>query len=110
MTLYIIVSALLVGCWILINWADIVITATTVTPQASSQQSSPAPAGVTITAGQSVYVDSGGLVQLAKADTAPHAAVKGIALNGGAVNQLITIHTGGGINIGATVVVGQFYV
>lgn len=52
------------------------------------------PAGATITAGQSVYVDSAGVAQLTDSDLSATAAkCDGIALNGGAAGQPITIVT-----------------
>ena len=88
--------------------ADLTITAANVAPSTGAQKSTGI-AGVAITAGQSVYVDSSGLVQLAKADTAVHAAATGIALDNAAAGQPITYQTGGTITIGATVVKAGFY-
>lgn len=69
-------------------------------------------AGATITAGQVVYKDSSQLYQLADADSATAAAREGwgIALNGAAANQPLTVLRSGDINIGATVTVGEIYV
>lgn len=71
-------------------------------------------AGGTITAGMAVYFDSSvtpPTVKAADADaTALTADAKGIALNGGSVGQPITVQTGGRINPGGTVVVGEIYV
>ncbi len=66
-------------------------------------------AGETITAGMSLYLASDGLLYKALADTAVHAACKGIALNGGAVDQPIKYLTAGGIDPGVAVVKGILY-
>lgn len=68
--------------------------------------------GAAIAQGQSVYLDSAGLWQLADANaSAILAATGGIALNTTtAINQDITVLVGGSWNPGATVVVGKVYV
>lgn len=69
-------------------------------------------AGVTITAGQVVYLDSAtNTLKLADNDSAT-AAVRspaGIALNGAAAGQPIVVQSSGQITIGATVAVGVVY-
>jgi predicted transcriptional regulator len=70
-------------------------------------------AGETVTAGQSVYKDAtdGGKFKKADANgTAAQAVVYGIALNGAAAGQPLTVQKTGDIAIGGTVVVGQTYV
>lgn len=71
-------------------------------------------AGATITAGQSVYVDSNGAVQVgtnaSSAGSGVSAAAVGIALNGGGSGQPIAILKNGTVNIGGTVAVGKQYV
>lgn len=70
-------------------------------------------AGATITAGQCVYLDSTtSTYKLCDADSATAAvrAPAGVSLNGASSGQPIKIQTGGNINPGATVVVGQIYV
>lgn len=69
------------------------------------------PAGETITAGQGTYLHTDGkLYKTDTNDTAAKAELKGIALNGGAVDQPIQVQLGGEITIGATVAVGIWYV
>lgn len=68
-------------------------------------------AGETITAGQVVYLHTDGLLYKSDVNgTAAQKAVKGIALNGGAINQPISVQTAGSITIGATTAAGTFYV
>jgi hypothetical protein len=68
-------------------------------------------AGEVITAGQPVYQDPAtGLLFKAKADTVVHAAAVGIALGGASANQPFVYQTTGQINVGATLVIGQWYV
>lgn len=71
-------------------------------------------AGATITAGQSVYVDSNGAVQVgtnaSSAGSGVSATAVGIALNGGGSGQPIAILKNGTVNIGGTVAVGKQYV
>lgn len=69
-------------------------------------------AGATITAGQALYLDSTtNTVKLADANgAAALRSVYGIALNGGASGQPITVQKSGAITIGGTVVSGTVYV
>ena len=87
---------------------DIVVTAANVkqvsgTPQVYT-------AGGTITAGQSLYLNSSNQAVTAKADTSADAACIGISLNGASTGQPVSVLTSGVINIGGTVVVGTPYV
>lgn len=68
-------------------------------------------AGATITAGQTVYLDSAdNLLKLADDDvSAVTADVRGIALHGSANGQPLRIQTGGVINLGATLTLGEAY-
>lgn len=69
-------------------------------------------AGATITAGQTLYADSGDSfkLKLAQCDgTASEAVAVGIALNGGTSGQPIRYVTKGKYNPGGTVVVGLLY-
>ena len=69
-------------------------------------------AGVTITAGQLVYLDPATNKYLLSDNNAvdPNGRkVSGVALNGASLNQPLTILTGGDITIGATVVAGTDY-
>lgn len=68
--------------------------------------------GATVTAGQSVYLDSVTTTyKLADADaSAAAAAAKGVALNGGASGQPVKVQNSGPITIGGTVVVGKTYI
>lgn len=92
--------------------ADLTITATSVVPGSNAVKET----GValsTITAGQVVYRDPTTL-KFAPADansaTAAIRAAYGIALNGAAAGQPVTVQTDGDITIGATLVVGVVYV
>jgi hypothetical protein len=87
--------------------ADIVITATSVVAGANAQTDS-GTCGATITAGQAVYKDSTTKKWLLADSngTAEARQAKGIALNGGAINQPVKVQTGGDITIGATITAG----
>ena len=68
--------------------------------------------GATITAGQVVYKNtSTGKFELADANsaTAEVRGPRGVALNGGALNQPVAVQYGGDITIGGTAVVGTTY-
>ena len=68
-------------------------------------------AAETITAGESVYVDSNNQLALCENDnSAVEANAGGIAVNGGAAGQPVTYQTGGRINVGAALVAGETYV
>ncbi len=68
-------------------------------------------AGAAITQGQSVYSDTSGQLQSAqKAVDAGTAAAVGVALNSGEAGQPITYQSGGEVDVGATLVVGETYV
>lgn len=91
--------------------ADITVTAASVVAGADSTTVS-GTAGVTITAGQAVYLDTTtGKWALADADSATVAQRRaaGIALNGAALNQPIKVLTSGDVTIGATVTAGVAY-
>lgn len=70
-------------------------------------------AGATITAGQVVYVDANGAVQVgtnaSSAGSGVGAQAVGIALNGGSAGQPIAIQINGVVNPGGTVAVGKIY-
>jgi len=68
-------------------------------------------AGIAITAGKSVYVDlaDGNKIKLANAGAALTGVGAGIALNDAAPDQPIKYQTGGDLNLGATLVVGERY-
>lgn len=91
--------------------SDISITAANVAKgaNASTQKGT---AGATITAGQSIRLDtSDNLMKLADNDVSLAAAtVAGIALCGASSGQPIEWLTGGNINPGGTVTVGEIYV
>jgi len=66
--------------------------------------------GGTVTAGQPLYQDTDGTYKLADSnDTAAKAKATAIALQGGASGQTIAIFKGGGINLGATLAIGETY-
>lgn len=89
--------------------ADISITATSVV--STSTTVGRAFAGATITAGQAVYLDTAGVLQLADCDSATAAARAplGIALNGGATGQPITYIKGGDLTMNAVLTKGGRY-
>ena len=90
--------------------ADLSITAANVDPAADAVIVT-ATAGATITAGQTIYIDSNSLVQLADADlSAAAAACIGVAVNGASANQPISYQTSGGLDLGATLTIGEIYV
>ena len=68
-------------------------------------------AGVTITAGQLVYLNSStGKYALAQGDAATTDSVVGIAAHGASNNQPLQIITGGVVDLGVTLTVGEIYV
>lgn len=90
--------------------ADLVITPANVLEGASARKQSKT-AGATIAQGESVYVDSVGQLKGAlKAVDAESAAAVGIALNAAESGQPCTFQSGGEIDVGATLVVGETYV
>lgn len=91
--------------------ADLTITATSVLPSANTEVEY-GRAGETITAGQPVYREaSTGLYKKTDSNgaSAEMKVPRGIALNGGAVNQPIAIAKKGIITLGATIVAGSAY-
>ena len=89
--------------------ADLVITAASVDRVSGSQRT--AEAGVAITAGDCVYIDTAGLVQLCQKDVSAIVAdATGFALSDAAAGQPVTYQVSGVINIGATLAVGEVYV
>ena len=90
---------------------DVTVTAAEVLPGTDTQYAHGV-AGVAITGGQSVYLDSTtSTYKLADADdTAATAAVVGIAMNTAAANARLTVATSGSLDPGFTVTVGQVYV
>lgn len=68
-------------------------------------------AGVTITAGQVVYLNAtSGKYELAQADDSATDAVIGIAAHGAADGQPLEVMTRGTIDLGVTLTVGEIYV
>lgn len=91
--------------------ADLTITAANVKP--ITAKTSTGIAGASVTAGQTVYLDSAdGKYKLADANSATAAArsVKGVALNAASADQPLVIAESGTINPGATATVGAIYV
>lgn len=91
--------------------ADVTVTAANVVP-ASDTIYGEGIAGATITAGQTVYLDSAtNTIKLADANgSSATADVKGIAMHGASSGQPIKYAVGGSINPGYTVGVGSVYV
>jgi len=89
--------------------ADLTITAANVVKY-DGARTTIGTAGETITAGQTLYRKAeDGKLYKADASTAAKATCVGIALNDAAANQPVVYLTAGGINPGATVVVGTIY-
>lgn len=96
--------------------SDVVVTSTSVAPITGSGAGIDTViehgiAAETITAGQSLYLNSSN--QWAKADanaSVTLAAARGIALNGAAANQPIAVATNGTLTCGFTATVGTIYV
>ncbi len=91
--------------------ADITITAANVVSGAGATLDN-GTAGATITAGQTVYLDTADTkYKLADADSATVAArsPQGIALNAASNNQPLRVHKSGPITIGATLTPGLAY-
>jgi len=88
--------------------ADLVVTADDVVVAAGAQTDL-GTAGEAITAGLTLYKGAAGTLLKALADTSPHAAAVGIALNNAAEGQPVSYVKAGGIDPGATVVVGTIY-
>lgn len=90
--------------------ADLVVTAGNVLAGTGAKTKT-VTAGVTITAGQTVYKDASdsGKYKLAIDTSVAASNVEGIALHGASNGQPLTILTGGSINPGATVAVGVVY-
>lgn len=92
--------------------ADLTITATSVVQGASGISVLDGILGASVTAGQSVYLDTAASTyKLADANASSTTAqTAGIALNGGASGQPVKVLASGPITIGATVTVGTIYV
>jgi hypothetical protein len=107
---FFILALVILGAYLSIRWADLAITTSQVAPGANTNQQT-ANAAVTITAGQSVYKDASGNIQLGQNDTLVHAAVNGVAVNNAAANQPVTYQIGGTVTLGAgaAVAVGTIY-
>lgn len=92
--------------------ADLSITAGSVIASAQATIDRRYSYGATVTQGQPVYLDTGNLWQLADANaSATTAAVRGIVLVGGAINQPgIVVTTDPNFTPGATLAVGTMYV
>lgn len=90
--------------------ADLTITAANVAKGTNAAVVSSYLAGASITAGQSVYLDSAtNTIKLADADALASSAAVGVALNAASSGQPITYQRSGNITIGATVAVGVAY-
>lgn len=89
---------------------DITITAANVV-QATAAKTIEGTAGETITAGETLYLDTSvAKYKLADNDAATTDLVAGIALHSSVVNQPIVVQTSGGIDLGATLTIGETYV
>lgn len=92
--------------------ADLTVTATSVLPGTTGADFEMGVAGATVTAGQTVYLDtSTNTYKLADANaSALTAVVRGVALHGASSGQPLRIQRAGVYTAGATVVVGTVYV
>ncbi len=90
--------------------ADLTITAADV--EKTSGRTETRTAGVAVTAGQLVYVDSSdsSKAKLADADALATADLRGVALCDAAADQPVTILLDGVYNPGATVTVNEIYI
>ncbi len=91
---------------------DIAITAANVVPGANAVIERGV-AGVAITAGQAVYLNSTtGKYALADTDsaTAEVRRPRGLALNGASANQPVAVQSAGDITIGGTIAAGTAYI
>lgn len=92
--------------------SDLSITAANVQPGTNPAYED-GTAGASITAGQALYRDASDSNKWKLADanaSATIAACRGLATHGASSGQPIRVQTGGGINPGATVAVGELYV
>lgn len=90
--------------------ADLVITPANVLEGTAARKQTKT-AGAQITQGDSVFIDSSDQMQAAQKDVdAASAAAVGIALNSAEAGQPVTFQSGGDIDVGATLVVGETYV
>lgn len=91
--------------------ADISITAANVIPSANAKIVRKA-AAETITAGQTLYLNTSGLVAKADANlSAAASTVYGIAVNGGGAGQLINVvKEDPALRIGATIAIGDILI
>lgn len=89
---------------------DLVITAANVLEGTQARKQTKT-AGASITQGQSVFVDSTDQLQPAQKDVdAGTAAAVGIALGAAEAGQPVVFQSGGEMDVGATLVVGETYV
>lgn len=91
--------------------ADLTVTAANVLPSASAKFAT-GKAGVAITAGQWLYLDTDGTWKLADAnDVTPKYKVRGCAVNSAGVGQYIRVCIGDtNFNPGATLSIGTVYI
>ena len=89
---------------------DLVVTAANVLEGTQARKQT-GTAGASISQGQSVYQDTAGQLQAAlKGVDAASAAAVGVALTAGEAGQPVVFQSGGEIDVGATLVVGETYV
>lgn len=88
--------------------ADVTVTAANVKKDTATVKTGVA--GASITAGQTLYVDSNGTLSPAKADAAGTATCVGVALNSVSTGQSLCYVDSGVIFAGGTLVAGKMYV
>ena len=88
--------------------ADVTVTANEVLPDSGSRLETHTLGG-TVTAGQTVYKNTSGLIVAADAGAAATSTVLGIAMTGGVTSQSIVVCVGGTLDPGFTCGVGTPY-
>jgi len=89
---------------------DLVVTAANVLEGTAARKQTGV-AGATIAQGQAVYIDTAGQLQAAlKGVDSASAAAVGVALSAAEAGQPVVYQSGGEIDVGATLAVGETYV
>ena len=88
--------------------AEISVTASAIRGESSGM--SRGTAGATITAGQTLYLDSNSKLQLADANNTSADEVVGIALHGSLADQPLAYSSSGNVTFNAALTAGIFYV
>ena len=90
--------------------ANLTITPANVKPASVTTRVMTGEIGETIVAGEILYQSStDGLFYKADADTLAASIVRGMAMTGGVINEIIFIASGGSVEVGAILTVGREY-